>query len=518
MKGRLLLLAGFAALGIALVATLAVASNRLNQQALARLYERDTVSLVQMQRIENALLEVRFRAAGVLLEQLPVPGSLNHLREARKDLASLAGQLQAATRGHVEGDAESALQELTQRWSLVESTLAKLEEGYTAKDKTLLGAVLEDDWPVLHKGVVKPLQTLIPLTQSAAQASYAAAQDKSAGMLRLGIGGGVLCLLGLLATAWFTIRSLLLPLQGVESAMRSIADGDLAATLPPPRHDELGRMLEALGDMRERLHSLVSAVRRSTDSISTASSEIASGTQDLSSRTEEAACNLQQTASSMEQLTGAVKQSADSAGQANQLASSAAEVAERGGSVVSQVIVTMNDINASSRRIVDIIGVIDGIAFQTNILALNAAVEAARAGEQGRGFAVVAAEVRNLAGRSAQAAKDIKSLIGASVEKTDGGARLAADAGRTMEEIVASSRRVTQIIREITSAASEQCVGIGQVNGAVSQLDQMTQQNASLVEQSAAAAESLKAQAAGLSELVSTFRLGAAPEVEETET
>jgi methyl-accepting chemotaxis protein len=209
----------------------------------------------------------------------------------------------------------------------------------------------------------------------------------------------------------------------------------------------------------------------------------------------------------MEQLTGTVKQSADSARQANQLAASAAEVAARGGVAVSQVVTTMDEINASSRKIVDIIGVIDGIAFQTNILALNAAVEAARAGEQGRGFAVVASEVRSLAGRSADAAKEIKSLIGASVEKVEGGSKLVADAGKTMHEIVGSVKRVSDIIGEITAASAEQSQGIGEVNGSVAQLDQMTQQNAALVEESAAAAESLRDQATKLAEVVATFRL-----------
>ena len=239
-----------------------------------------------------------------------------------------------------------------------------------------------------------------------------------------------------------------------------------------------------------------------------ASAEIATGNQDLSTRTEQTASNLQQAASAMEQLTGTVRQSADSARQANQLAASAADVAQRGGTVVSQVVTTMDDINASSKKIVDIIGVIDGIAFQTNILALNAAVEAARAGEQGRGFAVVASEVRSLAQRSAAAAKEIKTLIGASVEKVEGGSRLVADAGRTMNEIVSSVQRVSDIISEITAAAAEQSTGIGQVNSSVNQLDQMTQQNAALVEQSATAAESLKSQASELAKVMGGFRLG----------
>ncbi|MEW6100635.1 MAG: methyl-accepting chemotaxis protein, partial [Pseudomonadota bacterium] len=286
------------------------------------------------------------------------------------------------------------------------------------------------------------------------------------------------------------------------AAMEEVARGNLAIDLGQPAP---GSLLERLKFMVASLSTVVAQVRSSTDSITTASGEIAAGSQDLSSRTEQAASNLQQTASSMEQLTGTVKQSADAAAQANQLACSASEVATRGGQVVSQVVATMDEINAASKKIADIIGVIDGIAFQTNILALNAAVEAARAGEQGRGFAVVAGEVRNLAQRSAQAAKEIKTLIGASVEKVESGAKLVQDAGSTMSEIVASVQRVTDIIGEISAAAAEQNQGIGQINTAVNQLDQMTQQNAALVEESAAAAESLKEQAHRLAEVVAAF-------------
>ncbi len=299
------------------------------------------------------------------------------------------------------------------------------------------------------------------------------------------------------------------PIEAARTMIDRIAGGDLSQTVQADGSDEPAALMRSLAQMQQSLSHLVSQVRASTDSISTASAEIASGNQDLSQRTEQAASSLQQTASSMEQLTGTVKQSADSARQANQLASSAAEVAARGGSVVSQVVNTMGEINASSKKIADIIGVIDGIAFQTNILALNAAVEAARAGEQGRGFAVVASEVRSLAQRSAEAAKEIKGLIGASVDKVDSGSRLVADAGETMKEIVGSVQRVSDIIGEITAAATEQSSGIGQVNGAVTQLDRMTQQNAALVEQSAAAAESLKEQAVSLASVVGTFRLSA---------
>ncbi|MEW6098275.1 MAG: methyl-accepting chemotaxis protein [Pseudomonadota bacterium] len=303
------------------------------------------------------------------------------------------------------------------------------------------------------------------------------------------------------------MHSICKPISQAKQLAQAIADGDLTQRVEAQGKDEAAELLRALQEMQSSLRRIVSQVQSSTESITTASTEIASGNQDLSSRTEQAASNLQQTASSMEQLTGTVKQSADAAAQANQLACSASEVATRGGQVVSQVVATMDEINAASKKIADIIGVIDGIAFQTNILALNAAVEAARAGEQGRGFAVVAGEVRNLAQRSAQAAKEIKTLIGASVEKVESGAKLVQDAGSTMSEIVASVQRVTDIIGEISAAAAEQNQGIGQVNAAVVQLDQMTQQNAALVEESAAAAESLKEQALRLAQMVRSFRI-----------
>jgi methyl-accepting chemotaxis protein len=297
------------------------------------------------------------------------------------------------------------------------------------------------------------------------------------------------------------------PLNFAVATAKRVASGDLTATIEVRSNDETGQLMRALKDMNDSLVRMVGDVRASTNTIVTASEEIASGNFDLSSRSEQQASSLQQTASSMEQLTVTVKQNADNATQASELAVTASDVAGRGGEVVSQVIETMASINDSSKKIVDIISVIDGIAFQTNILALNAAVEAARAGEQGRGFAVVASEVRSLAQRSAGAAKEIKTLIDDSVSKTAAGSRLVEQAGKTMDEVVDSVLRVTHIIGEITTASREQRTGIEQINQAVAQIDQATQQNAALVEQASAATEAMQEEAGKLMDVVKVFKL-----------
>jgi methyl-accepting chemotaxis protein len=324
-------------------------------------------------------------------------------------------------------------------------------------------------------------------------------------LVALAIAAGLSALFG-----WAITRSITLPLHRTVLATERIASGDLSGRITADGRDEMATMQRSLLTMQESLRSLVGEVQSGSESISTASTQIATGNQDLSSRTEQTAGSLQQAASSLEQLTGTVGQTAESARTANQLANAASTAAQRGGSVVAQVVSTMDEINASSKKIADIIGTIDGIAFQTNILALNAAVEAARAGEQGRGFAVVASEVRSLAQRSAQAAREIKGLIQASVEKVETGTRLVQDAGSAMGDIVGGVQRVTDVIGEISAATSEQNSGLRLVNEAVAGLEQMTQQNAALVEESAAAAESLNDQVKRLGGLVGTFRLQAA--------
>ncbi|RQO53506.1 hypothetical protein DBR47_23785 [Paucibacter sp. KBW04] len=307
--------------------------------------------------------------------------------------------------------------------------------------------------------------------------------------------------------AFWVTRQITLPLATAVKAARQFADGDMTNDLRTEGRDETAELLNALDSMRLKLADIVGNVRRNADSVATASAQIAQGNHDLSGRTEQQASALEETAASMEQLSSTVKQNADNARQGNQLAQNASGIAVQGGEVVGQVVETMKGINDSSKRIVDIISVIDGIAFQTNILALNAAVEAARAGEQGRGFAVVASEVRSLAQRSADAAKEIKGLISASVERVESGTALVDKAGATMQEVVVAIRRVTDIMGEISSASVEQSSGVAQVGEAVTSMDQATQQNAALVEESAAAAESLRNQAQQLVENVSVFKL-----------
>ncbi len=376
----------------------------------------------------------------------------------------------------------------------------KIEEAAEWRSKTILKTGAD---------MVRALENLVDSQRKASNEAQQQAIASSETMRWLTIAS-VLVALGLgVFSAWILGRSITKPLRRAVRVTRQVADGDLTMRLEAGYRDEIGLLMQAMKDMNDSLAKVVGHVRVGTDTIATAAGQIAAGNQDLSARTEEQASALQETAAAMEQLTGTVKQNADNARQANRFTHSACDVAVKGGAMVEQVVETMDSINASSRKIVDIISVIDGIAFQTNILALNAAVEAARAGEQGRGFAVVAAEVRSLAQRSASAAKEIKALIDASVSRVQAGTQLVGQTGATMQEVVDSIKRVTTIMEEIAAASQEQTLGIEQVNQAIAQMDLVTQQNAGLVEQAASAAVALQEQAGGLVEAVSVFRLDA---------
>jgi len=469
----------------------------------------------QLKQLERATLERAVAARNLLVMTEPqarqselskIAANKKEIDESLQALAALVQNNPAAPKFDVESLKVVRLIE-ARYWPVAQSIVKASNEG--RKDDATAQLVRECV-PLLAElkdGLAKfSKQNSDQADQTLANLNDAASQ----GIAWLWALGAASLVLGM-GLAWVIQRSVVKPLLFASDALERISKGDLTQTIHAQGKDEIHHMLGNLHTMQSSLQSVVGSIRSGIDSIGTASAEIAAGNQDLSARTEQAASNLEETAASMEQLTSTVRQSADAARQANQLAASASEIAVRGGNVVGQVVTTMDEINASSKKISDIIGVIDAIAFQTNILALNAAVEAARAGEQGRGFAVVASEVRSLAQRSAEAAKEIKGLIGSSVDRVEAGSRLVAEAGKTMSEIVGSVQRVSDIIGEITAAAGEQSDGIGQVNVAVNQLDQMTQQNAALVEESTVAAESLKDQAARLAQVVQVFRIASTP-------
>jgi methyl-accepting chemotaxis protein len=408
----------------------------------------------------------------------------------------------------IEGDAEKALfAKILEQRKLYSASRDGAVKAKAAGNEEEAARLLDEKFTPASKLYQELLQELVVMQRSSIDAT-AKAIDASAShstMIITVLTSGAVLLGAILS--WLLTTGITRPIHAAVELAETVAGGDLTRSIDTDSKDETGALLRALRHMNDSLVRIVTQVRNGTDTIATGSAEISAGNLDLSSRTEQQAGALEETAASMEELTTTVRQNADNARQANQLSIAASEVAAQGGAVVGQVITTMGSINESSRKIVDIIGVIDGIAFQTNILALNAAVEAARAGEQGRGFAVVASEVRTLAQRSAAAAKEIKGLIGDSVDKVDAGAKLVDQAGATMEQVVESIRRVTDIMAEITHASAEQTGGIEQVNQAIGQMDQVTQQNAALVEEAAAAAGSMQDQAAQLAQVVGVFKL-----------
>jgi methyl-accepting chemotaxis protein-1 (serine sensor receptor) len=475
---------------------------------LRSLYANRLVCLGQLDKIVRALDANQLALAQALTADEGETARL--LEGVERNKKTIDQQWAAYTATELTPDEQQlAVKLLAQRGHFVDGALQPAVEALRAQDKERAGQIVHGAMNTLFQPVRQGIDDLIGLQLAEAERM----DQRSARMYSLvrivclaGMAFGLL-LAGVIGAA--LVRGIVRPLEEAVRIAGAVAGGDLTQSIDVRSNDETGRLMRALKDMNDGLVKIVGQVRGGTDTIATASGQIAAGNLDLSSRTEQQAGALEETASSMEELTSTVKQNADNARQANALAVSASEVAGKGGAVVAQVVDTMRAIDASSARIADIIGVIDGIAFQTNILALNAAVEAARAGEQGRGFAVVASEVRNLAQRSAAAAKEIKTLIDDSVHKVHHGSELVDQAGATMAEIVQSVSRVTDIMAEITAASQEQTAGIEQVNSAITQMDQATQQNAALVEEASAAAQSLREEAAALARAVGTFRLDA---------
>ena len=494
---------------LAILVAMVLLTNYLNYNNSQRLEGGLTVASaksLQASTMKSAMLETGIAMRNIGLqsdvslmqkEEQKVKDQRALYEKALNDLKALglSGEEQGvlAEIGKLDGQTETAFKEA------LAQILAFNTEGAA---KILSGRI-----DPLNQQTLTQINKLVNLQLASSAAVIGSSEGAVQSLMYLLFGLGAVAVVLGVACAVIITRSITVPLAGAVVVAQRVASGELSSEVVVAGSDETSELLRALRDMNDSLATTVGEVRAGSELITTAAHEIAAGNADLSARTETQASSLEETASSMEELTSTVKQNADNARQANQLAVSASSVAEKGGSVVSQVVSTMGSIKESSSRIVDIIGVIDGIAFQTNILALNAAVEAARAGEQGRGFAVVASEVRNLAQRSAGAAREIKELISDSVDKVDAGSRLVDEAGQTMELVVTSIRQVADIMGEITAATQEQSTGIEEVNQAITQMDEMTQQNAALVEEAAAAAESMQEQAEILARAVSIFKL-----------
>ena len=507
IRARLIFVIGFLALMLIGSGVLGLVGLRSTNAQMRSLYEDRLVAFSQLERMSAALDAARNGiSTSIVGDSGDIDANMDRIEKAIKANDAIVKQYQDT---QLTSDERVLLDKLIpQRQKFVTDGIKPAAEALRNRDFQgaieLYGGVMLKLYADAHT----TLAQLMDLQRTVGRELHEQAQQRYQTLLvvmgvAMAAGLFVALLMGVLL-----VRAISRPLQRAVTVAQAVAAGDLTQQIDVHSQDETGQLMQALRQMNDNLQGIVGQVRLSTDTIATASSEIAHGNLDLSSRTEQQAGALEETASAMEQLTSTVRHNADSAQQAKELAHSASEVAVRGGEVVRQVVDTMSSINQSSSKIVDIISVIDGIAFQTNILALNAAVEAARAGEQGRGFAVVASEVRSLAQRSAAAAKEIKVLIDDSVTRVGTGSALVAQAGQTIDEVVRSVQRVSEVVTDISAAGQEQSQGIEEVNNAITQMDETTQQNAALVEQAAAAAQSMQEQAARLSEAVSGFRLG----------
>lgn len=506
IKSRLIFVIGFLSLQLIAGALVGLVSLGFANDATKTIYDDRLVCMGQLDRVVRLLNRNQLAISEALTGDPAAAGK--QMDEVEANIQTVAKTWNEYFATYLTPEEKILAEKFSEdRKKFIAEGLKPAIAALRGQDTKLATDILHGPMTQLFIPVRSGINALIQLQLDVAKSEYEQSQRTYHLVLTVCIAGVLLGLaLAALIGMWL-IRAISRPLDAAVKIADGIAAGDLTQRIEVRSGDETGRLMQALKGMNDSLGRIVGEVRVGTDTIATASSQIAAGNLDLSSRTEEQASALEETASSMEELTSTVKQNGENARQANQLAVSASDVALKGGAVVSQVVGTMGSINESAKKIVDIIGVIDGIAFQTNILALNAAVEAARAGEQGRGFAVVASEVRSLAQRSAAAAKEIKTLIGDSVEKVDAGSKLVNEAGMTMDEIVASVKRVTDIMSEITAASREQEAGIGQINQAIAEMDTVTQQNAALVEEAAAAAASLQDQAGNLAEVVSVFKL-----------
>ena len=500
-------------LGFSLVLALSTAILLMGLFRMSQLHKSTDFIVNNKVAALNAAVEMRSqgRALALILRKMTAPtDTAEGEREAKKLAQTLDdySKSELILKNSLSGnESEAAFMKVANQKQALLQVIGKIKAFSAEANYFDAANLLQTEFNVPHETWSVALGELAHFQNEAMKTTFEESKVNYQSSVRVMILIGILTIGFGAFSGWVISRSIAAPLKLAAQYADSIATGELTSDIDAQGHDEISDLLASLKQMQENLINTVLKIKEGTDTISVASREIASGNADLSSRTESQASSLEETASSMEELTSTVKQNADNARQANQLVVSASGVAVKGGAVVGQVVSTMGSIKESSRKIVDIISVIDGIAFQTNILALNAAVEAARAGEQGRGFAVVASEVRSLAQRSASAAKEIKDLIGDSVAKVDQGSKLVDEAGKTMDEIVTSVQHVADIMSEITAASQEQSAGIEQVNLAITQMDEMTQQNAALVEQAAAAAESMEEQSAELAKSVDVFKL-----------
>ncbi|MHB1093203.1 methyl-accepting chemotaxis protein [Thiobacillus sp.] len=513
IKSRLVFVIGFMSVLLVGIGILGLTSLSSTNDDLKSVYEDRTVALGQLASISMLVNQNQITLSSVTAGQLSAfPDDVAVVDKKVDEVSNSIQEIETIWKAYLGTYLTPAEKKLAgefdaNRRAYGRTGMIPILAALHAHDFQQASELLQGPLTQSYPAVQKSMEALNQLQLDVAKHQFETSQTRYAVVRNIAIAA---IALGLSLSAWLgfmLIRAITGPLNTAVRLARAVAAGDLTQHVDVHSTNETGQLMQALKDMNDNLIKVVGQVRSGTDTVATASAQIAAGNLDLSSRTEEQASSLEETASSMEELTSTVKQNAENARQANQLVVSTADVAAKGGQVVGQVVDTMASIKSSSRKIADIIGVIDGIAFQTNILALNAAVEAARAGEQGRGFAVVASEVRNLAQRSAGAAKEIKTLIEDSVGQVDAGGKLVDEAGKTMNEIVTSVKRVTDIMSEIAAASQEQSAGIEQVNQAVAQMDEVTQQNAALVEEAAAAAESLQDQAGNLAEAVSVFKL-----------